>query len=170
MRFRSIARLSRDEHGSTLVEFALLAPAFLVMLFGVFQVGLLYQNYNAVRSLSSEAARYVMVEYQKNNDLTPQEIENAVFSMGQGGQFLLDDERLNVTVTTPTSRIVDVKEIGIQIDYVVYIRCTGLARLVGRAARGGHHVVRALPAARHGGRAADAGRPAHAVGALRVDR
>jgi len=117
MRFRSIARLSRDEHGSTLVEFALLAPAFLVMLFGVFQVGLLYQNYNAVRSLSSEAARYVMVEYQKNNDLTPQEIENAVFSMGQGGQFLLDDERLNVTVTTPTSRIVDVKEIGIQIDY-----------------------------------------------------
>ena len=49
-------------------------------------------------------------------------------------------------------------------------RHRAVAALVRGPARGGHHVDRAVPAARHAGRAAEARRPAHAVGALRVDR
>ena len=33
-------RLRRDEHGAAIVEFALLGPAFLLMLMGVLQVGM----------------------------------------------------------------------------------------------------------------------------------
>ena len=41
--------LAADSRGSVAVEFAMLAPAFFLMLFGVLQVGLGLQNYNDVK-------------------------------------------------------------------------------------------------------------------------
>jgi Flp pilus assembly protein TadG len=47
-----LARIRRDRRGAVMVEFALIGPALLAMLFGVLQFGLGMQNYNALRSIS----------------------------------------------------------------------------------------------------------------------
>ncbi len=63
-----------DARGAAATEFALLAPLFIMMIFGIMQVGLWLQNYNAVQSIASDGARYVMIEYQKENNLTDEQI------------------------------------------------------------------------------------------------
>src|SRR5690349_8040961 len=53
-----------DQRGGAMVEFALLAPLFLVMFIGVLQAGMALQAYNSVRRVSSETVRDVSVQYQ----------------------------------------------------------------------------------------------------------
>ena len=74
--------LARDETGGALVEFGMLAPVFVAMLIGVLQVGTYMQNYTAVRSLASDAARFAAVEYQKNNNLDDTTLESDIAAMG----------------------------------------------------------------------------------------
>ena len=59
MRGRS---LLKDRTGSAAIEFGLIAPAFLTMLLGVFQVGVWMQSYNAMRKAITETASSVAVE------------------------------------------------------------------------------------------------------------
>jgi Flp pilus assembly protein TadG len=112
-----IARLRADERGAALVEFALVAPIFLTLLMGVIQVGLHVQNTNSVRNLASDAARYTVVQYQRGNKLTTDQIAMAVRARGVGPRYNLNTDRLNVTVTEPASRIGGVREMRIALSY-----------------------------------------------------
>lgn len=58
-------RLARDNRGSTVIEFALLAPVIFSMMFGVIQVGISMQAYNALRSISSETARHALIKFER---------------------------------------------------------------------------------------------------------
>jgi Flp pilus assembly pilin Flp len=111
------ARLKRDRRGAVLVEFALLAPALLVLLLGVFQVGVHVQNYNAVRNLAADGARWAVVQYQRGNSLTTEQIECGVMARGRGPKFGLDADRLDVVVTEPATRIAGVREMQVDITY-----------------------------------------------------
>lgn len=117
---RKIWRFAREDRGSTIIEFALLAPVFLAMMFGVFQVGVQLQRYNALRSIASDGSRYVAIEYQKENKLTSDQMENAIISFAISDEYLLKQTDLDVRVDKQaTSRITGAQEYAISMDYAL---------------------------------------------------
>ena len=117
-RFRHIRKLKSDLRGGTLVEFALLAPAFLGVLIGVVEVGAYMQNYNAVRNLAADAARFATVEYQKENELNKAALESNIKLMGTGSPYMLHENQLTVTVTpVAIPQVTGAKEFDLDIDY-----------------------------------------------------
>ena len=115
---RFLDRLRTNETGATVVEFALLAPAFLLMVFGVLFGGMGVQNYNALRNLSADVARYAMVQHQAGNTLNNSAIRSYALTRGRGVPYLLKTAQLEATVTTPTTqRVAGVREVRITITY-----------------------------------------------------
>jgi Flp pilus assembly protein TadG len=113
-----LATFGNNSSGSAIIEFALLAPAFLIMFIGVFQVAVYLQNYNAVQSLASDGSRYVMVEYQKNNTLADEQIESVLLGEAVNAPYMLDTDRLSVEVDrSGVSRIDGAVEIEILLTY-----------------------------------------------------
>ena len=104
---RAAKRLAGDVAGGTLVEFALLAPVFIGMIMGVVQIGTYMQNYSAVRSLASDAARFTAVEYQKSNTLGETELQADIVAMGAVAPYNLSADRLSVAVNEVTPSDVD---------------------------------------------------------------
>lgn len=96
--------LADDTAGSAAVEFGLIAPAFLMMLLGVFQAGVWLQSYNAMRTSVTQAARSVAVEYQTDNLLTDTQIAATGLAVATTAPYLLDSERLEVTVNNPSDQ------------------------------------------------------------------
>lgn len=58
---RLFLRLRRDRSGVSAVEFALLAPVFILMIVAVTQMGVLYYAHSALRNAVSEGARYATI-------------------------------------------------------------------------------------------------------------
>ena len=58
---RLFQRLRADRRGVSVVEFALLAPLFIMMIVGVAQMGILYYAHSALRNAVSEGARYATI-------------------------------------------------------------------------------------------------------------
>lgn len=111
--------LARDETASMAVEFALLAPVFFAMFVGLFQVSVYLQNYNAVRSLASDAVRVVTVEYQKDNAIGAGQIQSIMLGMAVNTPYMLDSDRLVIDVEEEAgSRVNGAKEFDIDITYV----------------------------------------------------
>ncbi|MXO93124.1 hypothetical protein GRI62_05825 [Erythrobacter arachoides] len=104
-----------------MVEFALLAPALLIMMFGVLQVGIALQNYNALRSLTADVSRYAMVQYQTGNNLSPSQLRAFARNQALGAPYLMTSDRLRVTVEeADTQRVAGAKEIEIALSYRIY--------------------------------------------------
>jgi Flp pilus assembly protein TadG len=62
MRVRNAAPgTSRNSAGQTMVEFALVASAFFMLLFGIMEICYAVYNYNTVCSAAREAVRYAIV-------------------------------------------------------------------------------------------------------------
>ena len=115
-----LSRLRKNETGAAVVEFALLAPMFMVMFFGILQVGLGMQSYNAMRNVSADVARYSMVQYQTGNKLSTSQIRTWARNHAQGAPYLLDGDRLGVTITEEgTSRVDGAKEFTIEVRYKI---------------------------------------------------
>lgn len=113
-------RLRNDETGSMVVQFALLGPAFLVMLFGVLQVGIALQQYNALRNVSADVARYAMVQYQTGNQVSNSQLRTYTLNTAQGAPYLLSSARINAAVTdASTQRVAGAKELDITITYQI---------------------------------------------------
>ena len=116
----ALRRLTASERGASAVEFALLAPVFISLMLGVVEVGLYMQNYNAVRSLAGDAARFAAVEYQKNNVVTEDALEANIKAMGLAAPYSLMDSQLTVTVTEVSpARVNGAREYDLDIDYAL---------------------------------------------------
>ena len=116
----ALRRLTASERGASAVEFALLAPVFISLMLGVVEVGLYMQNYNAVRSLAGDAARFAAVEYQKNNVVTEEALEANIKAMGLAAPYSLLDSQLTVTVTEVSpARVNGAREYDLDIDYAL---------------------------------------------------
>jgi Flp pilus assembly protein TadG len=110
----------RSCSGSAAVEFALLAPLFFALLFGVLQVGFGLQGYNAVRGVAADVGRHVAVEYQNANRMTLEQIRLYGTATAVQAPYLLNSERVTVTVTTaPVQRIAGARELTFTIAYAV---------------------------------------------------
>lgn len=111
-------RLAASQRGASAVEFALLAPVFIALMFGVVEVGVYMQNYNAVRSLASDAARFAAVEYQKNNVVSEGTLEANIQAMGIESPYNLNNALLVVDVNEVTpSRVNGAREFDLDITY-----------------------------------------------------
>jgi Flp pilus assembly protein TadG len=113
-------RLGASSGGSTSVEFALLAPAFIAMLLGVLQVGIGMQNYNALRGLSADVARYAMVKQAAGNPQTNDQLQTYTAQAGSAAPYLLQTDDLDATVVDAApQRIVGVKELTLTVTYQI---------------------------------------------------
>ena len=114
-------RLCRDTSGSVLVEFAFLGPALLVMMFGILQVGIAFQSYSALRSLSADVARYAMVQYQTGNELSNSQLRTFARNQALGAPYLMTSDRLMISVEdAEDQRVAGAKEVEIEISYRLY--------------------------------------------------
>ncbi|MBA4044464.1 MAG: pilus assembly protein [Erythrobacter sp.] len=118
---RAFARMMRrSQTGAAVVEFALLAPLFFMMLFGVLQTGIYLQNLNAVQSVTSDAARFVMIEYQKENQLSDEQIRSVILGMATNSPYLLDTDRIEIDVDrSGVSRVAGTTEIDVRVRYTL---------------------------------------------------
>jgi Flp pilus assembly protein TadG len=117
-----IARLRRlrgDHAGSAIVEFGILAPAIITLLFGVVQVGLWMQTYNALRSVAAESGRYVAVEYQKTNRIS--NVDMALWARERAvSTYMFDESQLSTSVVdSGTQSIAGVTEKTLTLNYTM---------------------------------------------------
>ena len=120
MRIATLNRLLRSARGAVVVEFALIAPALLAMFFGVLQLGLGMQNYNALRSVSADVARHAVVNYQTANKLSTSQLSAYARAVASAPPYGLQASRLIATVQlAPTQRVTGAKEYTIRLQYQV---------------------------------------------------
>jgi len=115
-----LKRLRLADAGSVAIEFALIGPALIAMLLGVMQVGIGMQNYNALRGISSDMARYSMVQYQTGNKLSDGQLTAYARSIATRSPYSLDGARLATQILTPnTQRVTGATEKTIVLTYEV---------------------------------------------------
>jgi Flp pilus assembly protein TadG len=118
-RFLSAFRSNRK--GAAAMEFALLAPVVLSGMMAVFQVGIGMQNYNALRSISADVARFAVIDAQKNlTKQTNTELEDWAKLRAKGYPYRLHESRFTITVATAgVQRIAGATEKTITVNYDV---------------------------------------------------
>ena len=111
--------LRRDHAGSAIVEFGILAPAIITLLFGVVQVGLWMQTYNALRSVAAESGRYVAVEYQKTNRIS--NVDMALWARERAvSTYMFEESQLSTSVVdSATQSIAGVTEKTLTLNYTM---------------------------------------------------
>lgn len=115
---RLFLRLKGCRRGASAIEFALLAPVFFGLMIGVVGVGVYMQNYNAVRSLASDASRFAAVEFQKNNAINEDTLEDNISAMAVASPYNLNPTLLNVQVTEVVpARVNGAREFTLDITY-----------------------------------------------------
>ncbi|MCB2047159.1 MAG: pilus assembly protein [Novosphingobium sp.] len=98
-RFSLFSALRRDSQGAAAVEFALVAPMLLTLLFGVMMIGIHMQAYNAVRSAAFDTERYTVVEYQRENKMLPVQIQQVALAIANRPPYGLKASELEACVT-----------------------------------------------------------------------
>jgi Flp pilus assembly protein TadG len=112
--------IGRDTTGATVLEFALVGPALIAMLLGVLQVGIGMQNYNALRNVSTEVARYAMVQYATGNVLTNDQLDAYTYNVSENSPYLLKNGRLIARVTdAATQRVTGATEKTLELEYQI---------------------------------------------------
>ena len=103
-----------------MVEFALLAPVLLVMVFGVLQAAFAVHKYNALRNVSADTARFAVIAHQSGNSLSTSQIRTFAVNHAQGVPYLLSGERVNALVSTPeVQRVPGAIEMEITVTYQI---------------------------------------------------
>ena len=118
---KKLASLRVDQTASAAVEFALIGPAFLAMFLGVMQVGIGMQNYNALRSISADTARWAVTNYQAGDQKTAIQMQQKATDLAAAAPYGLEvSPRFTVFVSSPTAqRVAGATEFRITVTYQV---------------------------------------------------
>jgi len=93
-----LVRGGSEARGQTMVEFAMVASVFLLLLFGIMQMALMVYNYNTVCSAAREAVRYAIVRSPTSpNPATTAQIQQIAINTAVG----LNTSQLTVAVSWP---------------------------------------------------------------------
>jgi Flp pilus assembly protein TadG len=92
--FRKIFR-KQNEKGQTMAEFALVLPVLVMLLLGVVQFGIVFNNYLAVTDAVRAGSRTASVA----RHLPPGDRESTVIEKVEGAAPDLDEDKLDVTVS-----------------------------------------------------------------------
>ena len=116
-----VPALLSDRTASAAVEFALIGPAFLAMFLGVMQIGIGMQNYNALRSISADTARWAVTNYQAGDQKTAIQMQQKATDLAAAAPYGLEvSPRFTVFVSSPTAqRVAGATEFRITVTYQV---------------------------------------------------
>lgn len=98
---RPVCRFHRSEDGATAVEFALVAGPFFLMLFAIFETGLMMFSEYAVENGTARAARMIRTGQVQIAGITASQFKQIV--CGRIASFLDCENRLYVDVRSYTS-------------------------------------------------------------------
>jgi len=104
--------LLRREHGQDLVEYAVVMPVVLLLIFGIVQFALVVLTYNTLSDAAREGARLGVVGQNADN---PTLIRNRVYAYTDTAG--LDRAGLTVTPTKATDTATGELMIKVQVDY-----------------------------------------------------
>lgn len=114
----ALRRLRRNERGSVAVEFALVGPLLIGMLMGVLQIGIGMQNYNALRGVSADVARYAVINYQTGNRLNTSQLEEYATGLATAAPYGLNHDRFMTQISVaPTQRVTGATELTVRLTY-----------------------------------------------------
>ena len=88
----------RDEGGATAVEFAMISGAFLIMLFGIIEVGRIFWTWNALQYATEETARYAIVHTAASSS----DLSDYAFQAMSGINTDVSASSLTVLTSSPT--------------------------------------------------------------------
>ena len=117
---RMLRRLYAANGGSAIVELGLLAPLMCALLLGVLQVGLGMHSYNALRGISSDVARYAVVQYQTDNELSNSQLADYARGVAIQPPYGLQSTDFDVTIENATTqRVPGAKELTFTMNYKI---------------------------------------------------
>jgi Flp pilus assembly protein TadG len=115
----------RSEKGASAVEFALVLPIFVSIIFGIFQFGIAFNNWIAITHAAREGARLAAVgqyDEQRVRDSAPSVDIQSILVSGQGG-----------TIGSPVTVVVTGNVLNINIPFAgnwpVTLTSTAIMRL-----------------------------------------
>lgn len=115
---RRLCRLREDSSGTSAMEFALIAPIFIVMMLGVLQVGLWMHGYNGMRAVAAETSRYVTVEYQKGNRVSNYDVAVWARNTAIQSSYILDGGTVStLVVDDATQNIAGITRKTLTVNY-----------------------------------------------------
>ena len=115
-----LAALLRNRAGSVAVEFALIGPALLGLLFGVLHIGIAMQSYNALRGISADVARIAVVNYQTDNRISTDQLQDIADGIATRAPYGLAPSRFIATMTAAgTQRVAGASEYSLTVTYRV---------------------------------------------------
>ena len=112
--FKNVAR---NDEGSTIVEFAILAPVVFGMFFSLIQIGISMQAYNSLRGVASDTARWAVVEYMKQEEVSQSEVQTKAVAIAQSAPYLLNDSIEAVITPAATPQIHGTHEWTLTLTY-----------------------------------------------------
>jgi len=115
MKIKSI-RLIKNEKGVSAVEFALILPILIVLVFGIFQFGIAYNNYITITHAAREGARLAAV------DLTNPSLKQIIIERA----YPIPLTEADITISTPGGT-----EIGDPVEVEIIYNITVEIPLVG---------------------------------------
>lgn len=98
---RVVRRLARKQDGSAAVEFALVAPAFLGMLFAIMETGLMFWAGQTLETAVADAGRLIMTGQAQQQGFNQETFKEAVCARLANGLFDCSNVHLDVQ-TKPT--------------------------------------------------------------------
>jgi Flp pilus assembly protein TadG len=117
---RALRRLIAANEGSTIVELGLLAPMMCALLLGILQVGIGMHSYNALRGISSDVARYAVVQYQTDNELSNSQLQDYARGVAIQPPYGLQDSDFTVVIANAaTQRVAGAKELTFTMTYKI---------------------------------------------------
>ena len=111
-----IRKLSRDEHGATVIELAFAFPALIALIYGIVQLGLVFRAMSGIQHSLGEGARAATLWPVPEVEVIEDRMNAAVYGIGPGdfrieppepgtadGSDFLD---LEVTYSQPTDLLI----------------------------------------------------------------
>ncbi len=115
-----IARLKgswRSELGAEFVEFALLFPLLLLLLMGIFDFGLMFQQYEVLTNAAREGARIAMLPGYSDTDVTDRVNAYVAASyLSMGGSVTVDTPLLRTSASIDGGQCIS--EVTVTVRYV----------------------------------------------------
>jgi len=114
---RMLRHLRRDTSGAAMIEFAILGPAMIAMLMGIVVVGMQMRDFNSIRAAVADINRYTMIEYQKGNELTAEQVAQVAVAIASRQPYNLNADRLDSVVTEPATGVTGAKKYLVTLTY-----------------------------------------------------
>lgn len=112
---REVARAARDESGVVAVEFALILPLILLVLFAIIDFGQVFNNLNDANHIAGMGARYAAVDNNPNASGTLQ----AYLRLQADTQAMKDNINVCISFPNGTSKVGDPVKVRVTSSYTL---------------------------------------------------